>query len=694
MYKIKTLQGIVFLFFLFSLFKSPVVYAYSSAPQCDNAYASPNVLWPPKHHFKSVKIKGLGHHTDVQIQCIRQDEPLNGKGDGNTWYDAKGIGGPLAYVRAERKRRGNGRVYHIDFTASNSHGQCSGTVKVGVPPRKYKSVTDDGPLYISVEDPALCGAGPINQPPVINSDPSERIRLGDRYYYDVNATDPEGDAITYSLSAAPEGMTIDSNIGAIEWEPVEAQLGKHKIEIVALDGQGGSTVQRFWLKVRPPINHKPIITSQPIFQAPAGQLYTYAVIAEDPDGDQLSYFLDIAPAGMVIDPISGVITWTPSYNQIACHYVRVKVSDGRGGYTKQTFGVTVPYGNALPVITSEPIPQAVLGERYEYAVVANDPDGDALTYSLNQAPEGMTIEGTTGLISWDPSIDQQGEQVVAIRVEDGRGGAVGQAYTVTVIVPNRNPDITSSPVLTGNTDQPYRYNVIANDADGDILAYALIDPPQGMTINEATGEINWIPTIDQVGEYTIDIIVTDGEDGSASQSYSLIVVQGNRAPIITSQAISSVNENATYNYTVEASDPDGDTLVYSLSVAPQGMTIDSVTGLIQWLPSAAQIGEHPVTVIATDVAGLNDTQNFIVSVLNVNDAPVVNPIAITINEDSNSTIVLEGSDADNDNLTFVIVSQPSNGQLSGTLPNVVYTPNSNFNGTDNFSYRVNDGIVD
>jgi hypothetical protein len=75
-----------------------------------------------------------GDSLTTNIVGISQDEPLNGRGDGNTCPDGKGVGTSSASVRAERSGTGNGRVYHVSFTASDGKGgQCTGSVRICVP---------------------------------------------------------------------------------------------------------------------------------------------------------------------------------------------------------------------------------------------------------------------------------------------------------------------------------------------------------------------------------------------------------------------------------------------------------------------------------------------------------------------------------------------------------------------------------
>ena len=120
---------------------------------CPQAYASPNSLWPPNHKYQSINIKGVtdpdGDPITIVVNSIRQDEPVNGLGDGDTSPDA--TINPLQ-VRAERSGTGNGRVYQIGFTAQDGKGgTCNGTVKVCVPhdQGKGKVCVDDGPQYDS-----------------------------------------------------------------------------------------------------------------------------------------------------------------------------------------------------------------------------------------------------------------------------------------------------------------------------------------------------------------------------------------------------------------------------------------------------------------------------------------------------------------------------------------------------------------
>jgi hypothetical protein len=168
----------------------------------------------------------------------------------------------------------------------------------------------------------------------------------------------------------------------------------------------------------------------------------------------------------------------------------------------------------------------------------------------------------------------------------------------------------------------------------------------------------------------------------------------NKAPVITSEPVLQATENQPYYYDVNASDLDkGDSLSYTLLTFPQGMYIDSATGLIQWLPNAAAIGSHNITVKVTDNKGLSTSQSFILQVLNVNYAPTAKNINVETLEDNITEVVLKGEDLDSDTLNYTIVTLPKNGVLSGTGSTRTYQPNANYNGADSFTYKVNDGAL-
>jgi len=132
----------------------------AQCPDCSGAAAGAPTLWPPNHKLVAVSVGGVtdpqGQPVSVTIDGIRQDEPVNALGDGNTCPDASGVGTSSALLRPERSGLQDGRVYHVRFTATDPDGHsCSGEVTSCVPHDQGQGATcgDQGPLY----DSTVCG---------------------------------------------------------------------------------------------------------------------------------------------------------------------------------------------------------------------------------------------------------------------------------------------------------------------------------------------------------------------------------------------------------------------------------------------------------------------------------------------------------------------------------------------------------
>ncbi len=133
-----------------------VVVTVNRPPVCTGAKASPDRLWPPNHQYVAIQVQGVtdpdNNPVKIVVDRIRQDEPVKGTGDGDTAPDGEGVGTAAVRVRSERAGTGNGRVYHIFFTATDGKGgACSGEVRVGVPHDQGQGSVpvDDGSLFDS-----------------------------------------------------------------------------------------------------------------------------------------------------------------------------------------------------------------------------------------------------------------------------------------------------------------------------------------------------------------------------------------------------------------------------------------------------------------------------------------------------------------------------------------------------------------
>jgi len=216
---------------------------------------------------------------------------------------------------------------------------------------------------------------------------------------------------------------------------------------------------------------------------------------------------------------TGVITAVaPGSSTITVGYTESDITEA------DTVAVTVSSdANHAPVISSLTAdPSSVdINESTTITCTASDQDGDTLTYTWTKT--GGTFEGSTSgpSVTWRaPSTE--GNYTVGCEVSDGEATDSEQVI-ISVGEVNHPPVITSSAVTSATKDEPYSYDVNANDFDGDTLVYSLTTKPSGMSINSSTGLIAWTPTTS--GDYNVTVKVSDGEL-SATQSFTITVGVG------------------------------------------------------------------------------------------------------------------------------------------------------------------------
>jgi len=172
------------------------------------------------------------------------------------------------------------------------------------------------------------------------------------------------------------------------------------------------------------VDDPPVIIGPPSLEAEPGVTHTFDVVAFDGDNEVIRYRLSDAPVGMSIGPMNGTIQWLPRAR--GTHGVTVIAEDGNSSVSLRLL-ISVP--NRPPRVSSTPPPRATTGTAYVYLLTAEDPNLDALTYSILEAPRGVRLRPDTGRISWTPG--SPGEQRISVEVWDGEESTV---HTFTVLV--------------------------------------------------------------------------------------------------------------------------------------------------------------------------------------------------------------------------------------------------------------------
>lgn len=456
----------------------------------------------------------------------------------------------------------------------------------------------------SVKQYYMINVANVNDPPFFESSPVLIGIQNEPYNYWAEAKDPDFDVqLVYSLVTGPKGMTVTPYTGLATWTPASDQVGLNRVVLAASDGFY-TAYQDFMVNVSNS-NDPPVILSVPLTAAQQGMPYAYRVKAFDPDGDELAFYLNPAPANMTVDTKTGAISWTPGSDQVGTALVRLEVRDDRGGSANQTFYIDVANINDAPVVNSVPPVYAKQGSPYTYRLQATDPDGDPLTYTLLAGPKGLVMNSSFGTLEWIPRQESVGRNQVVVEVSDGRGGLALQSFAVMV------QDVNDAPVVTGDIapfafqNKAYVSQVVAYDPDGDDISFTLITQLPNMDLDRRTGILVWYPSKAQVGQYRIAIRVTDQNGTSVDAYFNITVLGTNDPPSVEPIGLLKAREGERFAYCVVASDPDCDAMsFYSDSKI---FKINRTSGDISFVPAARDVGTHEFAVNVIDACGMNQT---------------------------------------------------------------------------------------
>ncbi|MFI3155322.1 MAG: PKD domain-containing protein [Methylococcaceae bacterium] len=380
------------------------------------------------------------------------------------------------------------------------------------------------------------------------------------------------------------------------------------------------------LGVIPRANHPPVANAGTNQNTFVGNVITLdGSGSTDEDGDPLTYHWRVAsqPAtnAAALDNANAIKPQL-TINSKGSYQIELIVNDGSVNSTPAT----------LLIATENSKPVAVAGDDQTVFVtqtalldglLSHDIDGDPLTFhwQLSAKPVNSlaTLQNPDAQMS-SLTPDKPGPYTLELVVND----SLIDSLADQVIINTQN----SKPVAHAGADQidktvgiPVELDgSLSSDADGDALTYiwSLLHQPEGSSaVIQQADQVKAAFTPDKTGDYIGQLIANDGQansDPATSLVTVSVVTPVNNPPQITTGPLPTATVGSLYSYDVDAVDPDNDTLSYSLTAYPSGMTINAQSGLINWTPAANQTGAQSVNVAVTDGKGGSDSQSYTVTV--------------------------------------------------------------------------------
>jgi len=549
---------------------------------------------------------------------------------------------PPAFASTPVTEIGEGLPYEYTAAATDADGHSLSFDAVSLP--TWLSLTDNGdntttlsgtPGLADVGDhdvvvEANDGFGGITQHgftvtvtennlPEITSDPVTEIGVLQSYSYTITAVDANDDHISLSVDGAPAWLDFNQTVddpGYAEAElsgtPDTTDEGDYAIDVIANDGRGADVVDSFTLTVHP--NNPPTFDTSPTTHGAEGLDYEYEVTVTDPDGDEITLSKD--PVGepwldfvqTVNEPgeARGVLTGSPEMGDAGTYGITLNAEDERGESAQQSFTLEIG-DNHPPSFISSPDTDAAEGLPYNYEVVADDPDGDELEFSISSGPSWLSLSPTgnsTAQLVGEPDTTDVGDHDVILEVKDGRGGVDTQSFTLTV-QENQAPHFESTPVTEVKEGASYSYLLEASDPDGDSLNFTGITVPEWLQLEDqgdSTAMLSGTPDSSHIGDNEVTIEVADGRGGVDRQTFEVEVI-ALEPPEFVSDPVELAEPGVIYQYNVATS---GNEVVVTARSIPGWMDFEDSgdgTAELRGAPGNSDLGEHRIELVAENPDG-------------------------------------------------------------------------------------------
>ncbi len=554
--------------------------------------------------------------------------------------------------------------------------------------------------------------------------------------------DPDpGDTLTYTATlengdSLPSWLSFNAATQTFSGTPLNENVGSLNIKVTATDTYLAQISDIFVLTVNN-VNDAPevfqaiadkqatedtvftfIIPDNTFKDVDAGDILTYTATLENSDSDPL-------PSWLSFNAATKTFSGTPLNANVGSLNIKVTATDTAGAQANDVFVLTVNNVNDAPeVFQAIADKQATEDTLFNFTIPDNtfiDIDGDSLTYTAtlvengDPLPSWLSFNAATKTFSGTPLNANVGSLNIKVTATDPALAQVSDVFVLTVNNVNDPPEVFQAIADKQATEDTLFNFTFSNntfkDVDaGDILTYTATlensDPlPSWLSFNAATKTFSGTPLNADVSNFNIKVTATDTAGAQANDVFVLTVNNTNDPPeVFQAIADKQATEDTVFNFTIPDNtfiDVDaGDSLTYTATLEngdplPSWLTFNSATKTFNGTPLNADVSNFNIKVTARDIFGVEVSDDFALTVKNVNDAPeLVKAIAnrkILINTLFNFTI------PDN---TFIDIDAGDSLTYTATLENGDSLPSwltfnsatRNFSGTPTMENLGNQNI--
>jgi len=582
-------------------------------------------------------------------------------------------------------------------TPGNSDVGTSAEIEIGVSDGTTRAII--GPFRITVNPPAT---PPPVTPPAIAGTPAATVTAGQPYSFQPTVTNPGRSTLSFTIVNRPAWGTFSTATGALSGTPTTINEGTFaNILISVSDGHTTASLPAFSIQVQAPASNAPTISGTPAPTVVAGNQYAFTPAAADPDGHALTFSILNAPSWASFSASTGQLSGSPPTADVGVFSnIVITASDGTLTASLPAFSIQVlAPANDTPTISGIPPTSVVAGSNYSFQPSATDPAGKVLTFSIQAMPPWATFSASTGALTGTPTSANIGTFTgIVIAVSDGTSTAALPAFSIQVqSPPDHAPVIGGTPSTNVVAGASYSFTPTAGDPDGDTLTFSIANQPSWATFSSRTGQLSGTPAKTNTGTFSnVVISVSDGTLTAALPAFSIQVQPPpDHAPVIGGTPSTNVVAGASYSFTPTASDPDGDTLTFSVANRPSWASFSNTTGQLSGTATTGNVGIFSGTVISVSDGTLTTSlPAFAIAVsAPANPPPTISGApATSANAGTAYSFTPTASDPNGNALTFSIQNPPSWASFNTQSGNLSGTPGSGDAGTySNIIISVSDG---
>jgi gliding motility-associated-like protein len=506
----------------------------------------------------------------------------------------------------------------------------------------------------------------------------------------LTATDVEGSALTYTVVAPPANGTLSGTGQSVTYTPSLNYFGVDNFTFKVNDGTADSNIATVSITVTP-VNDAPVADSQSLNYL-LNTAKSIILTGSDVEASGLTFTVVSLPTSGSLSGTAPNVMYTPNAGFAGSDSFSFKANDGTEDSNIATISLFfAPGSNVPPVCDNQTIS---LNEDSPKSIVltASDANADLLTYIVIGLPAHGTLTGTEPNLTYTPALNYNGPDGFTFKVNDGSSDSNIATISITVLPVNDLPFATDQSIST-QEDIAKTLTLSASDVDLDGLSYSIVTPPAHGTLSGTGSAFTYTPSLNFSGLDEFTFKVNDGSTDSNVATVFISITPVNDLPVANNQSVNTLEE-VSMNITLTGSDADLDAITYSLVSPPVHGTLVGTLPNLTYVPAVNYFGTDQLTFKVNDGSGDSNIGTITITVAPVNDVPAVENLSITTPEDIAAPVNISGIDADGTALTYIIITAPQHGLLTGTAPALVYTPAANYNGSDNFTFKANDGTTD